>query len=52
MQAHKMISHKHIDVLVDNMADHALLCFMDGYASYNQLRMVAGDMEKTTFIDQ
>ena len=40
----------HIDILVDNTANHALLSFMDGYARYNQILMAEEDMEKTTFI--
>ncbi|KAL9236174.1 hypothetical protein vseg_010875 [Gypsophila vaccaria] len=40
----------HVDVLVDNTADHALLSFMDGYAGYNQIKMAREDMAKTTFI--
>src|SRR5918992_398825 len=40
----------HIDILVDNTANHALLSFMDGYAGYNQVKMAEEDMEKTTFI--
>lgn len=40
----------HIDILVDNTANHALLSFMDGYAGYNQVKMAEKDMEKTTFI--
>ena len=42
----------HIDILVDNTANHALLSFMDGYAGYNQIPMAEEDMEKTTFITQ
>ena len=40
----------HIDILVDNTTNHALLSFMDGYAGYNQILMAEEDMEKTTFI--
>ena len=40
----------HIDILVDNTAEHALLSFIDGYAGYNQILMAEEDMEKTTFI--
>ena len=40
----------HIDILVDNTANHALLSFMDGYAGYNHIKMAKEDMEKTTFI--
>ena len=40
----------HIDLLVDNTAEYALLSFMDGYAGYNQVQMAEEDMSKTTFI--
>ena len=40
----------HIDILVDNTANHALLSFMDGYAGYNQIKMAEEDMSKTAFI--
>ena len=40
----------HIDVLVDNIASHALLLFMNGFSSYNQNKMALEDMEKTSFI--
>ena len=40
----------HIDVLVDNTADHARLSFMDGFSGYNQIKMAPEDMEKTSFI--
>ena len=36
----------HIDTLVDNMAKHSLFSFMDGFSSYNQIRMAPEDMEK------
>ena len=39
----------HIDVLVDNIAGHALLSFMDGFLGYNQIKMAPKDMEKTSF---
>ena len=29
----------HIDVLVDNIASHALLSFMDGFSGYNQVKI-------------
>ncbi|XP_021747334.1 uncharacterized protein LOC110713176 [Chenopodium quinoa] len=38
----------HIDILVDDTANHALLSFMDGYAGYNQIFMAESDKEKTT----
>ena len=40
----------HIDILVDNIAGHALLSFIDGFSGYNQIKMVPEDMEKTSFI--
>ena len=40
----------HIDTLVDNTAKHSLFSFMDGFSSYNQIRMAPKDMEKTTFL--
>ena len=40
----------HIDVLVDNTAQFSVFSFMDGFSSYNQIRMSPEDMEKTTFI--
>ena len=39
----------HIDVLVDNMAGSALMSFMDGFLGYNQIKMAAKGMTKTTF---
>ena len=40
----------HIDVLVDNTAEHKMLSFIDGFSGYNQIRMAEEDMEKTSFI--
>ena len=40
----------HIDILVDNIARHALLSFMDGFSRYNQIKMAPKDMEKISFI--
>ena len=40
----------HIDILVDNIAEHALLSFMDGFSGYNKIKMASKDMEKTSFI--
>ena len=40
----------HIDVLVDNTAHSKVFLFMDGFSSYNQIKMAPEDMEKTTFI--
>ena len=38
------------DVLVDSMAQHQLLSFMDAFSSYNQTRMDEVDQEKTLFV--
>jgi hypothetical protein len=40
----------HIDILVDNTARNATYSFMDGFSSYNQIRMAEEDKEKTTFL--
>ena len=40
----------YIDILVDNIAGHALLSFMDAFSRYNQLKMSLEDMEKSSFI--
>ncbi|XP_075658434.1 uncharacterized protein LOC142628249 [Castanea sativa] len=40
----------HIDVLVDKIAGHALLSFMDEFLGYNQIKIALEDMEKTSFI--
>jgi hypothetical protein len=40
----------HIDVLVDNATKNAIYLFMDGFFSYNQIRIIEEDKEKTTFI--
>ena len=39
-------------VLVDNTAQHKVFSFMDGFSSYNQIKIVPEDMEKTTFVIQ
>ena len=39
-----------IDLLVDAMAGHSLLSFMDAYLGYNQIHMHPADEEKTSFI--
>jgi len=38
-----------IDFLVDSVAENFMFSFMDGYSRYNQIRMVAKDVEKTAF---
>ncbi|RDX80440.1 hypothetical protein CR513_39010, partial [Mucuna pruriens] len=40
----------HIDVLVDNTAQHAFFSFMDDFFGYNQIQMSPKDREETTFI--
>ena len=38
----------HIDVLMDNTADSALMALMDGFSGYNQINLAPEDMTKTT----
>ena len=42
----------HIDVLVDNTAQHKVYSFMDAFSGYNQIKTAPEDMEKTTFVKQ
>ena len=42
----------HIDVLVDNIAESALMSFMNGFTGYNQIKMALKYMTKTTFITE
>ena len=39
-----------IDQLVDSIAGHKLLTFMDAFSGYNQIKKAEEDQEKTTFI--
>ena len=39
-----------VDVLVNFIAQHQLLSFMDAFSGYNQIRMHEADQEKTSFI--
>ncbi|KAL6130399.1 hypothetical protein ACLB2K_068778 [Fragaria x ananassa] len=39
-----------IHQLVDSIAEHKLLCFMDTYSSYNQILLHEEDQEHTSFI--
>lgn len=39
-----------IDQLVDSMAGHQLLSFMDAFSMYNQIKMDEANQEKTSFI--
>lgn len=40
----------HIDVLVDNTAQHPVFSFMDDFSGYNQIKMDPTDMANITFI--
>ena len=40
----------HIDTLVDNTATNAIFSFMDGFSSYNQIKMAEEDKSKTAFV--
>ena len=42
----------YIDILVDNVAKKFTYSFIDGFLSYNQIKMVDKDKEKTTFLTQ
>ena len=39
-----------VNVLVDSIAQHQLLSFMDAFFGYNQIRMDELDQEKTSFV--
>ena len=39
-----------IDQLVDSIARHKLLTFMDAFSEYNQIKMLEQDQEKIAFI--
>ena len=39
-----------IDTLVDSIARHQLLSFMDAFSGYNQIKMEEADQEKTSFV--
>ena len=39
-----------IDTLVDLMARHQLLIFMDAFLGYNQIKMNEEDQERTSFV--
>ena len=39
-----------IDQLVDSIASHKLLSFMDAFLGYNQIRMDEADQEKMSFV--
>ena len=40
----------YIDLLVDLMARHQLLSFMNAFSGYNQIRLDEADQEKTSFV--
>ena len=42
----------HIDIIVDNTAQHKMFSFMDSFSGYNEIKMALEDMEKTTFVTQ
>ena len=39
-----------VDVLVNSIARHQLLSFMDVFSGYNQIQMHEDDQEKTSFV--
>ena len=41
-----------IDLIVDAIAGHELLSFMDAFSSYNQINMDLDDQEKTSFVTE
>ena len=38
-----------IDQMLDRLARHPHLCFLDGYSGYNQISIAPEDQAKTTF---
>ena len=39
-----------IDHIVDSTAECDLLCFLDAFSGYHQIKMVVQDVEKTVFL--
>ena len=39
-----------IDQIVDSTAEWDLLCFLDAFSGYHQIKMAVQDVEKTTFL--
>ena len=39
-----------IDQIVDSIAEWDLLCFLDAFSGYHQIKMAVEDVEKTTFL--
>jgi len=46
----KHSSPSKIDKLLDAMAGHALLSFMDAFSGYHQIPLCPDDQEKTAFV--
>ena len=42
----------HIDILVDSIVGNLMLSFMDGFSSYNKIRMAPENKEKASFITE
>ena len=40
----------HINILVDSIARHQLLSFMDVFSGYNQIKQDKTNQEKTSFV--
>ena len=39
-----------IDQIIDSTAECDLLCFLDAFSGYHQIKMVVEDVEKTAFL--
>ena len=39
-----------IDQIVDSTSECDLLCFLDAFSGYHQIKMAVEDVEKTTFL--
>ena len=39
-----------IDQIIDSTTGCELLCFLDAYSGYHQIKMARGDQEKTAFM--
>lgn len=42
------MSLHYIDMLIDTTAEHSIFSLIDGFSSYNQIKMHTIDMEKTS----
>jgi len=38
-----------IDEIIEQLANHSLVCFLDGYSGYHQISIHPDDQSKTTF---